>query len=104
MIIGGDILEITQFRLVNNLINDLLNEIRPDCIALTDSFDFNDYLLKSTIGRFDGNIYEALVEAAFSSTLNKKEVFDGYEEFLKPHLNKKILSRGNDLRDLKEKF
>jgi len=39
----------------------LLGEIRPDAVALVDAFDFPDNILNSSIGRFDGNIYESLL-------------------------------------------
>jgi len=45
-------------------------EIRPDCVALTDAFDLTDTALNSTIGRYDGNVYEAMYEAARKSVLN----------------------------------
>lgn len=42
----------------------LLDEIRPDAVPLVDSFDMTDTTLCSTIGRHDGNIYEAMFKAA----------------------------------------
>jgi acyl-CoA oxidase len=91
----GDSIEADQFRYIRVTINNLLNEIRPDCIPLVDAFDYPDNVLRSTIGRYDGNVYEALFDAAQKSTLNKTEVFDGYKEHLSPHLNKELLKRGN---------
>jgi flavocytochrome c len=90
----GDIFERDEFRLINETVSTLLNEIRPDCIALTDAFDYPDFILRSTIGRYDGNVYEALFDAAQKSVLNRTDPFDGYE-YLKPHLNKELLKHGN---------
>jgi len=91
----GDILDNDQFKFIRTAINTLLSEIRPDCIALVDAFDIPDFVLKSTLGSYDGNVYEALFEAAQHSTLNRKEVFPGYEEVLRPHLDLELLKKGN---------
>ncbi len=98
----GGILESSQFKFINQTINILLSEIRPDCISLCDAFDYSDFILKSTIGRYDGNVYEALFDAAQHSTLNKQEVFQGFDEVLKPHLNKKLLKHGNNPIDFRK--
>jgi len=91
----GNVLERDQYRLINETVSTLLAEIRPDAVSLVDCFDYSDAVLKSTIGRFDGNVYEALFDAAQKSTLNKTDPFDGYEKYLKPHLNKELLKQGN---------
>lgn len=38
-----------------------------------------DYALNSSIGNYDGNIYEGLFSAAENSLLNVTEPFIGYE-------------------------
>jgi len=38
----------------------------PNAVALVDAFEFPDRVLNSTIGRFDGNVYEALYEVPTS--------------------------------------
>ena len=50
-----------------------MDVIRPDVIGLTDAFDIPDRTLASTIGRYDGNVYEALYEAAKKSSLNHRD-------------------------------
>jgi len=100
----GDILNTDQFRYIKTAVGTLLNEIRPDCIALVDSFDIPDFVLKSTIGRYDGNVYEALFDAAQHSTLNRTEVFQGYEEVLRPHLNLDLIKAGKKPLPTKGKF
>jgi acyl-CoA oxidase len=89
------ILERDQYRLISETVNNLLPQIRPDCIRLCDAFDYPDNVLKSTIGKYDGNVYEALFDAAQKSVLNKTDPFEGYEKYLKPHLNKELLKHGN---------
>ena len=91
----GQIFDSSLFVFINEAINEIMEEIRPDAIALTDAFDYPDNLLKSTIGSHDGNVYEKLFDAAQNSVLNENEVFDGYNEYLKPHLNQELLKHGN---------
>ena len=50
----------------------LCEALRPDTIALTDSFDFPDRVLNSALGRADGNVYESLLEEARKSALNMR--------------------------------
>ena len=45
-------------------IDELLTSLRPDVIPLVDALDFPDRVLRSNIGRYDGNVYEALYQDA----------------------------------------
>merc|ERR1712007_138796 len=65
-----DILDSTQLRLMKARITELLAEIRPDAVALVDGFGWTDKDLKSTLGRHDGNVYEAIYSQAKSGKLN----------------------------------
>lgn len=91
----SNIFERDQYRLIAEGIDNILPQIRPDCIRLVDAFDYTDSTLRSTIGKYDGNIYEALFDAAQKSVLNKTDPFEGYETVLRPHLNKELLKLGN---------
>ena len=42
----------------------LLKEIRPHTIRLVDAWDFPDYQLASSLGRYDGKVYEDLFKRA----------------------------------------
>jgi acyl-CoA oxidase len=64
----------------------LLDNIRPNAVALVDAFDFTDFRLKSALGRFDGNVYPAILDAATRDPLNKTDPGPGYE----PHLRRLI--------------
>jgi len=86
-----------QLQFVKEAVPELLAEIRPNALALVDAFDFPDKVLNSAIGRFDGNVYEALYEAAQKAPLNQKDPFDGYNEYLRPHLDLEFLKKGNKL-------
>lgn len=59
---------------IQQAIYDLLTKIRPNAVAIVDSFDFSDFELKSVLGRRDGNVYTALLEWAKKSPLNKTQV------------------------------
>lgn len=61
-----------------------LKKLRPEAIAITDGFDFNDYILNSVLGSYDGNVYERIFEAAKMSPMNQKPVQDSFEKHLKP--------------------
>lgn len=53
---GGSFgLERTQLRHVSHLVNEALDTVRPDAVALSDALGFADHNLKSTLGRYDGN-------------------------------------------------
>ncbi|XP_013401428.1 peroxisomal acyl-coenzyme A oxidase 1 isoform X1 [Lingula anatina] len=65
---------------------DLLAAIRPNAVALVDAFDFSDHLLQSVLGRYDGNVYENMLEWAKSSPLNDTQVHDSYYQYMQPFL------------------
>lgn len=48
----------------------LLRRVRPNAIALVDSFKFPDYLLNSSLGRYDGKVYEDMAERAGREPIN----------------------------------
>jgi len=53
---------------------ELLSLLRPDAVTLVDAFDYPDRLLNSCLGRYDGQVYDALYEYARSSSLNQHQV------------------------------
>lgn len=81
--------------LIQEASNQLLHLLRPNCVAFVDAFDFPDRVLNSTIGSYDGNVYERLYESARRSTLNRRDPFDGYYEHLRPRLDLEFLKQGN---------
>jgi acyl-CoA oxidase len=64
-------------------IHVLLDKIRPDAVGLVDAFGFDDEQLKSTLGRYDGNVYEAIYEEAKLSPLNQSPKMVGWESLAK---------------------
>ncbi|RLN72274.1 hypothetical protein BBJ28_00026711, partial [Nothophytophthora sp. Chile5] len=79
-----DYLSSEQAELVRAQVVRLLPIVRKNCVLLTDAWDFTDFELNSTIGRYDGDIYRALVRRAADEPLNKTQVPEGYELYLKP--------------------
>ena len=72
-----------QAKWVRAGVMSLLDAIRPNAVALVDAFDYSDFILKSALGRFDGNVYPAIMESSKRDPLNKNDVGPGYEEHLK---------------------
>lgn len=66
-----------------------MREVRPDAVALVDSFGFEDYVLNSALGRYDGDVYTALLKDASNSRLNKTEEGPAWHDILKPVLTAK---------------
>lgn len=61
-------------------IKKLLKAIRPDAVALVDAFEHTDNsMFNSALGRFDGNVYEALYRKARAEPLNAQDVLPTYK-------------------------
>ncbi|KAF9351172.1 hypothetical protein BGX26_010760 [Mortierella sp. AD094] len=74
--------------LLGEAIMDLMEKrIRPNAVALVDAFSFPDYLLNSAIGAYDGRVYERYTEMATREPINRTEVIEGYEKYVKPFTN-----------------
>jgi len=93
-----------QLRLARKASGHLIDKLRPNAIALVDAFDIPDNVLNSTLGRKDGNVYEALFRSTANTALNAHDPFDGYTEHLSPYLDKEFLKRGNVLPPSKSKI
>ena len=67
-------------------LTSLLGQLRPDAVSIVDAFDFRDLDLGySTLGSYDGQIYERLFEAAKKSPLNETDVVQpAFDNYLKP--------------------
>jgi acyl-CoA oxidase len=64
---------------VRTCVLDLLKCLRPNAVALVDARDFSDFRLKSALGRFDGNVYPALMQSALDDPLNSIDPGPGNE-------------------------
>ena len=89
------IISSSEVPLMQAALQRVMDELRPDAVALVDAFGIPDRVLNSTIGRYDGNVYEALVQAAKDSALNQKDRFVAWDELVKPHLDTEFLANQN---------
>ncbi|XP_036426043.1 peroxisomal acyl-coenzyme A oxidase 1 isoform X1 [Colossoma macropomum] len=78
------LLTVPQLSQITQRIKALMVEIRPNAVALVDSFDYRDETLNSVLGRYDGNVYESMFEWAKRSPLNRTEVHESYYKYMKP--------------------
>ena len=84
----GDFLEagvltMLQAQWIRRNVLYMLNVIRPNAVALVDARDFSDFRLKSALGRYDGDVYPAIMAAARKDPLNQTEPGPGYQEHVK---------------------
>jgi acyl-CoA oxidase len=54
----------TQLREVQPQIQSLMTQIRPHAVRLVDAWSIPDYLLESSLGRYDGDVYNDLFRKA----------------------------------------
>ncbi|XP_060077957.1 peroxisomal acyl-coenzyme A oxidase 1-like [Ylistrum balloti] len=73
-----------QVDILTNKMVTLLSEIRPNAVAMVDAFDLPDINLDSCLGRYDGNVYQALYDYAKSSPLNENDVLSSFHKYIQP--------------------
>ena len=95
----GGILGSRDSMLVDKAISTLLTQLRPDMVALVDAFEFSDRVLGSDLGRYDGNVYEALYQ---SVRRPRKEGEEKEEEEEENEEEKKRKKKGEEKKE-KEK-
>ncbi|XP_047019172.1 probable peroxisomal acyl-coenzyme A oxidase 1 [Helicoverpa zea] len=91
----GDLLQYTSISntdVVNlrTRYEQLLRQIRPNAVGLVDAFDIIDELLQSTLGAYDGRVYERLMKEALKSPLNAEPVNQSFHKYLKPFMQGKL--------------
>jgi acyl-CoA oxidase len=85
---SGDFLEDGYFRpehsrwVARNVLK-YLAIIRKNAVALVDARDFSDFRLKSALGRFDGNVYPAIIVSSMKDPLNAVDPGPAYDPELK---------------------
>ena len=65
---------------------ELLDQIRPQVIGLTDSFGLTDYVINSPLGCADGDVYRRIFEKTVQRNPPKPHAY--FEKVLKPVLNR----------------
>lgn len=91
----GDFLQFSNLKAdkvpeLQNLLETLLADLRPNAVGIVDGFDYCDEVLNSTLGAYDGRVYERLFEEAQKSPLNKEPVNDAFHKYLKPHMSSRL--------------
>lgn len=77
----------SQARLLRIQLYSLLKEIRPNAVNLVDAFLIPDNLLSSALGRYDGKVYETMIDWA------SKEPLNGIILNINPNSNDTILGK-----------
>lgn len=67
-----------------------MKKFRNNAIGIVDGFDIPDNVLGSTLGAYDGNVYERLLEAAKASPLNQEDVNKSFDLYLKPFMKSNL--------------
>jgi acyl-CoA oxidase len=86
-----------QLNTIRSLVNELLDQLLPDVIALTDAWDFTDASLCSALGMYDGNVYENIMNWVKQLPINQrawkenKGVYQpGWRKWVEPVLQAKL--------------
>ena len=73
-------------------IDQLLTQLLPDAVTLTDAWDFPDASLQSALGCYDGNVYERMMQWVKQLPINRQAATQGdvdrlgYEQSIRPVL------------------
>ena len=62
-----------QVNFLQQKMMSLFQDIRPNAVALVDAFDIPDRVLDSCLGRYDGQVYQALYDYAKAAPMNQTE-------------------------------
>ncbi|KXN84395.1 Peroxisomal acyl-coenzyme A oxidase 1 [Leucoagaricus sp. SymC.cos] len=79
-----------QLRAIGHHVNITLEALLPEAIGLTDAWNFSDASLQSALGRWDGNVYETLLEWTRQLPINRRSRMtggvevEGYQKYIKP--------------------
>ncbi len=84
-----EIVDADQMNAFEKRLRELLGRVRVNAVALVDSFDWSDSNLNSSLGVYNGNVYEKLFEFAQNSRLNSlSENNPAVEKYLKPFVER----------------
>lgn len=83
-ITGGDIERLQQ------RMESALKSMRNNALGIVDGFDIPDFVLSSTLGAYDGNVYQRLLDAAKKSPLNQQDVNESFHKYLKPFIKSNL--------------
>ncbi|KAF1945145.1 acyl-CoA dehydrogenase NM domain-like protein [Clathrospora elynae] len=88
-------LNCVQLDTIRALVNDLLDKLLPDAIALTDAWDFSDTSLCSTLGMYNGDVYGNMMRWVEQLPINQKVwendgVQEGWKDWVDPILKQEM--------------
>jgi acyl-CoA oxidase len=83
---GEAYLNTSQLDTIRVLVNELLEQLLPEAIALTDAWDFTDASLCSALGMRDGNVYENIMRWVEQMPINKGSVEGSWGKWVDPIL------------------
>jgi len=94
----GEFLEASQYSpkqsgWIHEQVEQLLRKIRPEAVRLVDAFNFSDRDLNSALGRYDGDVYKALLDWTKKDPLNQDDVIFCYDEVIRPIIKKDFKSK-----------
>eukprot|EP01130_Rhizamoeba_saxonica_P016042 TRINITY_DN7336_c0_g1_i1.p1 TRINITY_DN7336_c0_g1~~TRINITY_DN7336_c0_g1_i1.p1 ORF type:complete len:719 (+),score=148.75 TRINITY_DN7336_c0_g1_i1:30-2159(+) len=72
---------------ISDTVFELCSIIREVSVPLVDAFNFPDFLLRSPLGRKDGNLYASYMEMVKQAPENAYKVAPYFEELIKPMVN-----------------
>ena len=82
-------------KVIDEGVRKLLSDLRPDVVALIESWGISDRQLGSCIARSDGKIYEAVYAWAQRSPLNRPAYVEQlHKETIGKHVNRDLLRQG----------
>ncbi|KAH8651251.1 acyl-CoA dehydrogenase/oxidase C-terminal [Xylariales sp. PMI_506] len=84
-----------QLKEIRQLVNRLLQDLKPEICGLTDAWDFTDAGLCSAIGAKDGNVYERLMSWTRQLPINKPTaeqdtIREEWKDFMHSSLSSKL--------------
>ena len=83
---GPDVAELRE------VLVELFRDIRPEAVSLVDAFDYPDFVLRSVLGRKDGDVYRAMWDWVQDNPRNKHPngVHPVYHKYVKELLTSKL--------------
>ncbi|TPX31643.1 acyl-CoA oxidase [Synchytrium microbalum] len=78
-----------QYSWIRSLVRDIIDQVRPNAVALVDAWNYSDFALHSALGRYDGRVYETMVEWASKEPLNNGKhwpAFSSWNDTYRPML------------------
>ena len=71
-------------------LESFLKKLKHSAVGIVDGFDIPDSVLNSTIGSYDGNVYERMLDSAKKSPLNQADVNESFNLYLKPFMKSNL--------------